>query len=52
MSDTVVGSIDNSIFVGLEGSDAADNSDVVIPNGLAFLRLSKEIVGFLGADHV
>lgn len=52
MSDTVVGSIDNSIFVGLEGSDAADNSDVVVPDGLAFLRLSKEIVEFLGANHV
>lgn len=52
MSDTVVGSVDNSIFVGLEGSDAADNSDVVVPDGLAFLQLSKEIVEFLGANHV
>lgn len=52
MSDIAVGNIDNSIFAGLEGSDAADNSDVVVPNGLAFLRLSKEIVGFLGANHV
>lgn len=52
MSDTAVGSVDNSIFVGLEGSDAANNSDVVVPDGLAFLRLSKKIVKLLPGDHV
>ena len=52
ISDTAVGGIANSIFVGLKGSDAANNSDVVVPDGLVFLQLSKKIVKRLTGNYV
>ena len=46
-SDTYVGEIENSLFFGLVGTEAEENSDVVVPDGRTFLQLTKKIVKFL-----
>jgi hypothetical protein len=46
-SDTYVGKIENSLFFGLVETEAEENCDVVVPDGLTFLQLTKKIVKLL-----
>ena len=43
-SDTCIGKIEKSLFFGLAGTEAEENCDVVVPDGLTFLQLTKKIV--------
>ncbi len=42
-SDTYVGKIENSLFFGLVGTEAEENSEVVVPDGRTFLQLTKRL---------
>ena len=50
-SDPCIGKIKNSLFFGLVGTKAEENCDVVVPDGLTFLQLTKKIAEFFGIKN-